>query len=164
LTNQSLTSQSLTGHALDGSDHCMEKSHQELKELFLMIKTIDRRIAQCFEQRAGISLTRYELLNVILSNGKTPQSVLQQQLNIDQAAITRHLKLLEEQQLVYRQRNEHNNREIIVQITEIGRERLTSCDDNRKQFMNELYAEFTNEEIDQLQLLIKKLNDNTSRW
>lgn len=142
----------------------MEKSHQELKELFLMLKNIDRRITQCFEKRAGISLTRYELLYMLLTTGKIPQIALQQQLNIDQAAITRHLKLLEEQQLVYRKRNEHNNREIIVEITDTGRKLLTSCDGDREQFINELYAGFTTEEVDQLQLLIKKLNHNTDRW
>jgi len=142
----------------------MDKSHQELKELFLMLKNIDRRITQCFEKRAGISLTRSELLCMLLTNGKIPQIALQQQLNIDQAAITRHLKLLEEQQLVHRQRNELNNREIIVEITDTGRKLLTSCNGDREQFINELYAGFSTEEIDQLQMLIKKLNDNTERW
>lgn len=141
----------------------MEKSHQELKELFLMFKNIDRRITQCFEKRAGISLTRYELLYKLLTKGRITQISLQQELNIDQAAITRHLKLLEEQQLVHRQRNELNNREIIVEITDIGKKLLTGCDGDRHQFINELYKDFTTEEIDQLQVLVRKLNHNTER-
>lgn len=141
----------------------MNKSHQELKELFLMFKNIDRRITQCFEKRAGISLTRYELLYKLLTKGKITQISLQQELNIDQAAITRHLKLLEEQQLVHRQRNELNNREIIVEITDIGKQLLTGCDGDRQQFINELYRDFTTEEVEQLQALVRKLNYNTDR-
>ncbi|MFC6334148.1 MarR family winged helix-turn-helix transcriptional regulator [Paenibacillus septentrionalis] len=141
----------------------MDKSHQELKELFLMFKNIDRRITQCFEKRAGISLTRYELLYKLLTKGKITQISLQQELNIDQAAITRHLKLLEEQQLVHRQRNELNNREIIVEITDIGKQLLTGCDGDRQQFINELYRDFTTEEVEQLQALVRKLNYNTDR-
>ncbi len=46
------------------------------------------------------------------------QSSLQEKLQIDQGAVTRHLKVLEANGYVSRQRNPQNNREVYVALTE----------------------------------------------
>lgn len=136
----------------------MHMSCQEMKQIFLMIKNIDRHVTQHFEKRTGISLTRYEILYKLFERGRLCQMKLQHELKIDQAAITRHLKILEEKGLVTRNRNEENNREVLVQITDAGNDILKECYLDKKRFMDELFAEFTEEEMKQLQLLIKKLD------
>lgn len=129
-----------------------------------MLKNIDRQVTQNFEKRTGISLTRYEMLYTLLKKGPLSQIELQQSLKIDQAAITRHLKILEEKNFVIRTRNTHNNREVIVQITDTGKEEMEHCDLDRKQFFDELFNKFTNQDIQQLQSLVIKLMDNTEQF
>ena len=126
----------------------MAKSFKEIKQTLLMLKSLDRRIAQNFEKKTGISLTRYEMLNTIFERAQLSQIELQQTLKIDQGAITRHLKILEEKNFVVRNRNKQNNREVIVQITETGIATLEDCDLGKNE---------------QIQKLIKKLIDNTNK-
>lgn len=138
----------------------MTAYQNELRQAFLMLKNIDRRVTQTFEKRTGISLTRYEILFALQENGHMTQTALQQKLAIDQAAITRHLKILEEQHLVTRKRNEKNNREILVAISEEGLELLNGCSMGKERFMDDLYKGFTPDEIEQLTGLMNRLNKN----
>ena len=139
----------------------MTKSFKEIKQTLLMLQSIDRRVAQNFEKRTGISFTRYEMLHTLFERAQLSQIELQQTLKIDQAAITRHLKILEEKNFVVRNRNKQNNREVIVEITDAGISILENCDLDKNQFIDELFNGFTDQEIKQLQILVKKLIDNT---
>lgn len=138
----------------------MQMSHQEMKQIFLMFKNIERHATQHFEKRLGISFTRYEILHKLFHKGSLSQIGLQQEMKIDQAAITRHLKILEGKGFVARNRNEHNNREVIVQLTEDGKDILKNCDIDKNQFWDELFGGFSEEEIQQLQRLVKKLDQS----
>ncbi|MCY9530201.1 MULTISPECIES: MarR family winged helix-turn-helix transcriptional regulator [Paenibacillus] len=141
----------------------MQVSHQEMKQIFLMFKNIERHVTQHFEKRLGISLTRYEILYKLLEMGLLSQIGLQQEMKIDQAAITRHLKILEGKGFVTRNRNEQNNREVIVQITEAGKDILRNCDVDKNQFIAELFGGFSEQEVKQLQILVKKLDHNVEK-
>ncbi|MGG4191995.1 MarR family winged helix-turn-helix transcriptional regulator [Paenibacillus sp. UNC217MF] len=141
----------------------MQVSHQEMKQIFLMFKNIERHVTQHFEKRLGISLTRYEILYKLLEMGLLSQIGLQQEMKIDQAAITRHLKILEGKGFVTRNRNEQNNREVIVQITEAGKDILRNCDVDKNQFISELFGGFSEQEVKQLQILVKKLDHNVEK-
>lgn len=141
----------------------MQVSHQEMKQIFLMFKNIERHVTQHFEKRLGISLTRYEILYKLLEMGLLSQIGLQQEMKIDQAAITRHLKILEGKGFVTRNRNEQNNREVIVQITEAGKDILRNCDVDKNQFIAELFGGFSEQEVKQLQMLVKKLDHNVEK-
>lgn len=141
----------------------MEQSCEEIKHIFLMFKNLDRQVTQNFEKRTGISLTRYEMLYTLYKRGQLSQIELQQSLKIDQAAITRHLKILEEENFVIRNRNKQNNREVIVEITDAGENFLKHCDLDRKRFFDDLFNGFTEQEIQQLRILVSKLMDNTGK-
>ncbi|MGB3102617.1 MAG: MarR family transcriptional regulator, partial [Psychrobacillus psychrotolerans] len=82
---------------------------------------------------------------------------------IDQSAITRHLKLLEEQQYVERKRNEKNNREVLVTISDKGRELLEGCTMFKDQFMNDLYDDFSDSDLQQLKQFLTRLNHNVEK-
>lgn len=51
-------------------------------------------------------------------------------MQIDRAAITRHLKILEKKGYVNRKRNEANAREVIVSLTDDGKSILEKCHKN----------------------------------
>ncbi|MEK9198387.1 MarR family transcriptional regulator [Ureibacillus sp. 179-F W5.1 NHS] len=141
----------------------MDQSCEDVKNMMFMFKNIDRQVTQNFEKCTGISLTRYEILYTLLNSGQLSQIELQKKLKIDQAAITRHLKILEEKNLVYRNRNKQNNREVIVEITNNGMAILENCDSNKTQFFDELFHDFTTKEKQQLQMMLKKLMVNSGK-
>ncbi|MGM9951189.1 MAG: MarR family winged helix-turn-helix transcriptional regulator [Lysinibacillus sp.] len=138
----------------------MSASQNELRQLFILLKNIDRRVTHAFEKRTRVSVTRYEILFALAENGHMIQTTLQQMLAIDQAAVTRHLKNLEELNLVTRRRNELNHREVLVAISEKGKQLLDSCGMDKEQFMEDLYQGFTPDEIQQLAGLMNRLNEN----
>lgn len=68
-----------------------------------------------------VSAYRYEMLLFINAQGPCSQTQLQQELGIDRAVVTRHLKRLQDLSYVTRgKRNDLNNREIYVQITDLA--------------------------------------------
>ena len=141
----------------------MEDWIDDKKQMILMLKKLDRHVTQTFERRTEISLTRYEILVSLLKQDCVTQKVLQQSLAIDQAAITRHLKLLEQQQYIERKRNEKNNREVLVTISDKGRAALESCTMFKDQFLENLYNGFSNSELQQLQQFLARLNNNIEK-
>ncbi|MBD3107377.1 MarR family transcriptional regulator [Bacillus sp. AGMB 02131] len=141
----------------------MEVCLNDKKQMMMTLKKLDRHITQTFEKRTEISLTRYEILVSLLEKDCVTQKVLQQSLAIDQAAITRHLKILEQQQYIERKRNEKNNREVLVTISNKGRAALESCTMFKDQFLDNLYNGFSNSELKQLKQSLARLSDNIKK-
>ena len=141
----------------------MEVCLDDKKQMIMLLKRIDRHVTQIFEQRTEVSLTRYEILVSLLNKGSVSQKVLQQSLAIDRAAITRHLKLLEEQQYVERKRNENNNREVLVTISDKGRALLEGCIMFKDQFLHDLYDDFSDKELQQFNQFLTRLDHNIEK-
>lgn len=95
-----------------------------IDHLLYQLHITDQTMTQLFEKRLGISLTRYELLQFLLEFAPCNQIRVQEVLKIDQAALTRHFKILEENGYITRKRNPKNQREIIVELTDFAREQL----------------------------------------
>lgn len=141
----------------------MEVCLDDKKQMIMMLKRLDRHVTQVFEKKTEVSLTRYEILVSLVKKGSVTQKVLQQSLAIDQSAITRHLKLLEEQRYVERKRNENNNREVLVTISDKGRALLEGCTMFKDQFFNDLYEDFSDSELQQLKQFLTRLNHNVEK-
>ena len=65
----------------------------------------------------GISLTRFQIIKYLYEVEVATPKQIAQLLEIDAAAITRHLKILEKGGYVEKSRNKFNNREVLVEIT-----------------------------------------------
>ena len=63
-------------------------------------------------------------MNFLLDNAPCSQVAVQEVLKIDPAALTRHFKLLEEHGYVQRSRNPKNQREVLVNVTNVAKEQL----------------------------------------
>ncbi len=101
---------------------------REISKLFYQLKLANQELTAKFEKETGFSITRYELMMFLKENGPCSQTSLQQELKIDSAAVTRHLKILEEKKYVTRERNKHNNREVFVKITPQAFDELATCE------------------------------------
>lgn len=132
---------------------------REISRLLYQIKLAEQNVASSFEQETGFSLTRYEMLQVVKERGVCSQRVIKEEMKIDNAAITRHLKILEEKGYVVRERNAENHREMSVRVTEKAEQDLGYCE--RDEQANHLVLQaLSAEEIQHLSGLLQKLNSH----
>ena len=96
----------------------------EIHELLYQVRLADQIITQLFEKQLGISLTRYQILQFLLQQSPCNQIAVQEKLEIDQAALTRHFKILESEGYVSRNRNPLNQREVLVELTQEANNQL----------------------------------------
>lgn len=132
---------------------------KECVKLLHDIKILERKVADIFEKRLGISLTRFQIIKYLYEVEVATPKQIAQILEIDAAAITRHLKKLEEGGYVRKKRNEDNNREVLVEITQFSISKIDQCvkETDIRTLIDE---EFTDEDFKQLEILLNKFNDN----
>ena len=109
--------------------------------------------------KLGISLTRFQIIKYLYEVEVATPKQITQILEIDAAAITRHLKKLEEGGYVRKRRNEDNNREVLVEITQFSKSKIDQCikETDIRTLIDE---EFTDDDVKQLEILLNKFNDN----
>lgn len=129
---------------------------RQTSKLLYQLKLANQEMTTKFEEKTGFSITRYELMQVLKENAPCPQSLIQAELKIDSAAVTRHLKVLEEKAYVTRKRNKENNREVIVNITKSALDDLTSCEVKHDE-ENKIEFSLTEKEEETLLELLTKL-------
>ena len=76
-----------------------------IQDLLYQLRLADQSMTQLFERQLGISLTCYQILCFLIDQSPCNQIAVQERLKIDQAALTRHFKILEKEGLVNRRRN-----------------------------------------------------------
>ena len=91
---------------------------KEFVKLLYEIKLLERKVTNIFEEKLGISLTRFQIIKYLYEVEVATPKQIAQLLEIDAAAITRHLKILEKGGYVEKSRNELNNRELLFDITQ----------------------------------------------
>ena len=132
---------------------------KEYVKLLHDIKILERKVADIFEKKLGISLTRFQIIKYLYEVDVGTPKKIAQILEIDAAAITRHLKKLEEGGYVRKKRNEDNNREVLVEITEFSKSKIDQCvkETDIRTLIDE---EFTDDDFKQLKILLNKFNNN----
>ena len=132
---------------------------KECVKLLHDIKILERKVADIFEKKLEISLTRFQIIKYLYEVEVATPKRIAQILEIDAAAITRHLKKLEERGYVRKRRNEDNNREVLVEITQFSKSKIDQCfkETDVRTLIDE---EFTDEDFKRLGILLNKLNNN----
>ena len=130
---------------------------RETSKLLYQLKLANQEMVARFEEKTGYSITRYELMLIVMENGPCSQSFIQTELKIDRAAVTRHLKFLEEMSYVKRERNQENKREIFVEATDLAISELQKCDKKYSNNQQSATPLSEDEENQLLQLLIKMM-------
>lgn len=120
------------------------------------LRMAEQKLTKKFEDKLGFSLTRYQILIFLKENGDKLQIEIANYIGIDPAAITRHIKILEEKGYIIRRRKENNAREIIVSLTEFAKQELDKCYKNNLNKCNhEIFL--INEELKELTNIIEKI-------
>lgn len=141
----------------------MSISCTEKGRLIYALVSVNKTIAQKFDLCTdGFSQTRMDLL-AQLEIGKTiSQKELQQRVNVDNAAVTRHLKHLETNGMIQRVRSATDNRVILVSLTDEGATRITQLRQQKDDFLEHLLEDFTGEEQAALAQMIQRIENNAS--
>lgn len=130
---------------------------RQISKLFYQLKLANQEMTTKFEKETGFSITRYELMMFLKENGQRSQTILQNELKIDSAAVTRHLKILEEKNYVIRERNKNNNREVVVRITDNAAKELEHCEREFSHSNKTIISPLNEEEENTLLSLLTKL-------
>lgn len=138
----------------------MQCSFSKQEQVLQQFKGLTNQISPKFERCTGISASRYELLSQLYNTEEINQSTLQKAVNIDGAAITRHLKQLETSGMVMRRRNPDDNRVIFVSLTEEGRKRIVEYRKENMGFVKQMLNDFTPEEVDALSDMLERMQTN----
>ena len=132
---------------------------KEYVNLLHDLKVLERKIAYIFEERLGISLTIFQIIKYLYEVDVATPKQLSNILEIDAAAITRHINKLEKAGYVEKSRNKANNREVYVRITETSKNKINKCTEETD-ISQIIGKEFTDEDLKQLIVLLKKFNNN----
>ena len=131
---------------------------KKINDLLYQLHLTDQIITQLFEKQLGISLTRYQILQFLLQQSPCNQIAVQERLKIDQAALTRHFKILEKEDLVKRRRNPQNQREVLVEVTDFAREQLiTNSPQHHIKVKSQMESVLTKGEREEFSRLLDKL-------
>ncbi|MNW36963.1 Transcriptional regulator SlyA [compost metagenome] len=127
-----------------------------LYKLHFLNKEINSKFSEC----TGISPSRLELLQLLYQGDELSQQDLQKELNIDNAAITRHLQQLEANEMITRRKKESDNRVTLVKLTNYGRQKIDTFEEEKNRFVNTMLKDVQAEERKLLLDLLNRMQNN----
>lgn len=128
--------------------------------IFELLQALHKGISPKFERCAGITPTRFRLLQELFRVSEISQISLQKTLDIDAAAVTRHLRGLEDSGMIARRNNPADNRVTLVSLTDHGREHINSYREEKARFISELLTGFNEQERTVLAEMLTRLQYN----
>ena len=132
---------------------------KECIELLYNLKNLDIKLLDLFEKKIGISLTRFQIIKYLHESSFSTSKQISQSLEIDAAATTRHIKILEKDGYVIKRRNKNNNREVLVELSKKAFEEIRRCE--RETTAQDIIGnEFTEKDLKDLVSLLNKFNKN----
>ncbi len=145
-----------------GGGIAITPTSSEAESIFEMLLLLNKEISCKFERCAGISASRLQLLCKLYQVEEISQTLLQKEIGIDGAAVTRHLKQLEANAMVTRRTKPEDNRVTLVSLTDYGRERIITFRQERSQFVDRLLQSFDEAERHQLADMLRIMNGHIS--
>lgn len=138
----------------------MSEVQPDEHKIFELLQALHKEIGPKFERCAGMTPTRFRLLQELYRISEISQISLQKLLEIDPAAVTRHLKGLEENGMIARRNNPADNRVTLVSLTSQGREHINAYRENKTEFISDLLAGFNEQERTVLAEMLTRLQYN----
>lgn len=136
------------------------------KEAIILYKLhfLNKEVSSKFEGCTGMSQSRLELILQLFEVGEISQKALQQEVNIDNAAITRHLKQLEANGMIVRRKNPDDNRITLVSLTEEGRNKIQAFQEEKERFAASAFKGLSEEERDNLLNMLIHIQENIKNF
>jgi DNA-binding MarR family transcriptional regulator len=132
-------------------------------QIFLQLQAVNKELCSKYEACLGASPSRVEILHYLLQHEEVTQSALQREVNIDAAAVTRHLKQLEAAGTIVRFKKADDQRATWVKLEEEAKRHIEQSYQEKSQFVNETLAGFSEAELEQFLQMLSKVSENVSR-
>ncbi|MGE7762185.1 MarR family winged helix-turn-helix transcriptional regulator [Peribacillus sp. NPDC097895] len=124
---------------------------------------LNKQISSKFESCMGISQSRHDILYQLYQADEMSQTALQKEVNIDGAAITRHLKQLEATGMIVRRKDPEDNRFTLVCLSDHGRKQIFSYQAEKARFVSLMLKDFNEEERQELTDMLTRIQKNISQ-
>ncbi|MFP7494685.1 MarR family transcriptional regulator [Terribacillus saccharophilus] len=131
-------------------------------QIFLQLQAVNKEICSKFEACLGASTSRVEILHYLLQHEEVTQSALQKEVNIDAAAVTRHLKQLEAAGTIVRFKKTEDQRATWVKLEEEAKRHIEQSYQEKSKFVQETLSGFSEEELQQFLRMLSKVSENVS--
>ncbi|MBC1603133.1 MarR family transcriptional regulator [Listeria rocourtiae] len=141
----------------------MDDGCSERALLLAKMHQLCKNMNQTFEAKLQMSATKLELLYQVSCGHEQNQQALQHSLNLDAAAITRHLRKLEEDGLLIREKRAPDRRATFIRLTELGETRLTQLMAQKKVFQKQLLDGLTEQELLNFADILERMSMNSMR-
>ncbi|TDQ41136.1 MarR family winged helix-turn-helix transcriptional regulator [Aureibacillus halotolerans] len=132
-------------------------------QIFMQLQSVNKEIYSTFETCFGASTSRIEILHYLLQHDEVTQTSLQREVNIDPAAVTRHLKQLEASGTIYRYKKPDDQRATWVKLDEDERRHIEQSYKEKSQFIEETLAGFSEKELEHFLSMLNKISQNVSQ-
>lgn len=126
------------------------------------MKCLNKQISSKFESCTGISQSRHDILYHLYQVDEISQTALQKEVNIDGAAITRHLKQLEATGMILRRKDPEDNRFTLVCLSDHGRKQIIFYQAEKARFVTMMLKDFKEEERQELADMLIRIQKNIS--
>ncbi|WP_171050812.1 MarR family transcriptional regulator [Bacillus sp. BHET2] len=138
----------------------MSHNCSEEEKIIVQLNDIYKQMSPKFERCTGISQSRLDLLHKLFEVEEISQTALQKVVNIDSAAVTRHLKQLEGKGMVSRRKNPDDNRFTFVRLSDEGRMKIEAYREEKEIFISKVFKDFTEEERSTLSEMLNRIQGN----
>lgn len=142
----------------------MTHTNKEEVTLWSNMQKLNKLISTKFEKYTGIGQSRLDILHQLYQVVEMSQTRLQKEVNIDHAAITRHLKQLETSGLVARRKSAEDHRITLVCLTDEGRSKILLYQNEKDQFIQQMLSGFQKDELIVLADMVERMNQNIRRF
>ncbi|MET1031955.1 MarR family winged helix-turn-helix transcriptional regulator [Domibacillus tundrae] len=124
---------------------------------------LNKQISSKFESCIGMSQSRHDILQQLYQVDEISQTALQKKVNIDSAAVTRHLKQLEAVGMILRRKNPEDNRFTLVCLSDYGRKEIISYQAEKARFVTLMLKDFKEDERQELMDMLTRIQNNVSQ-
>lgn len=126
------------------------------------IRSTWHKIARMYNIQAaehGVSMaTGMVLLNIDLKEG-TPSTSLGPKMGMESRSLTRTLKNLEEEEIIYREADKLDKRKVRIFLTELGKEKREISKEKVIQFNNHLHKNIKRKDLEKFFEIMKDINE-----
>lgn len=116
-----------------------------------------------FERMTGVHIAQWRILAFLAHNPDCTQKQLKDAHQVDPAAITRSVKLLERDKLVVRRTDADDNRLTRVILTAAGEKLVAEVSERRRRYLREALQGIAPKDIDVFEKVLVSLEANTQK-
>ena len=129
------------------------------EKLYSMLLRCSHALSRGHHHEKGMHPGQWRILSFLAAHGPITQHSLLDTAQVRAASLSELLSKLEGKELIIRTKEQEDKRNVLIEITELGKNAVAENAHSRRKMADELFAVLSDEEKEQLILLLGKLNE-----